>query len=325
MTETEQLADVIALVLHAEMAPLLAKIAVLEARPVVAPESLDAVKAIAADLQTRLGTVEGRAAVPGKDGKDVDPVVMQAAIDSAVTKAVAAIPVPKDGAPGVSVDAADVSALVVAQVKQAVSELPVPKDGRSITVDDVAPFIVAEVQKSISAIPPSRDGVGLTGALLDRAGHLVLTLSDGVTKDVGLVIGKDGAPGVDGQSIPGKDGKDGADGRDGKDAAPGLDGKDGAPGLGFDDLDLVFDETRGYLLRFQRGTHLKEWAIPLPFDGGVWQVGRTYPKGAGVTVKGAWWIAQKDTAERPGDSRDWRLSVKGGRDGKDGKDGKDGE
>lgn len=101
----------------------------------------------------------------------------------------------------------------------------------------------------------------------------------------------------------------------------GTDGKDGAPGLGFDDLDLVFDELRGYLLRCQRGTQLKEWAIPIPFDAGVWQTGRIYPKGAGVTVKGAWWIAQKDTAERPGDSRDWRLSVKGGRDGKDGKDG----
>jgi len=68
-----------------------------------------------------------------------------------------------------------------------------------------------------------------------------------------------------------------------------------------------------------------EWAVPLPFDAGVWQPGRVYPKGAGVTVKGAWWIAQKDTSERPGDSRDYRLAVKGGRDGKDGKDGKDGE
>lgn len=118
--------------------------------------------------------------------------------------------------------------------------------------------------------------------------------------------------------IPGEPGKVGPIG------PAGLDGKDGAPGLGFDDLDLVFDEARGYLLRCQRGKQLKEWAVPLPFDAGVWQPGRVYPKGAGVTVKGAFWIAQTDTAERPSDSREWRLSVKGGRDGKDGKDGKDG-
>jgi integrin beta 3 len=95
--------------------------------------------------------------------------------------------------------------------------------------------------------------------------------------------------------------------------------------LGFDDLDVVFDEARGYLLRWQRGTQLKEWALPFAFDAGVWQAGRVYPKGAGTTVKGAWWIAQTNTSGRPGDSRDWRLAVKGGRDGKDGKDGKDGE
>jgi hypothetical protein len=105
----------------------------------------------------------------------------------------------------------------------------------------------------------------------------------------------------------------------------GTDGKDGAPGLGFDDLDVVFDETRGYLLRWQRGAQVKERALPITFDAGVWQAGRGYPKGAGTTVKGAWWIAQKDTTDRPGDSRDWRLAVKGGRDGKDGKNGKDGE
>ena len=126
--------------------------------------------------------------------------------------------------------------------------------------------------------------------------------------------------------IPGEPGKVGPVGPAG---TPGLNGKDGAPGLGFDDLDLVFDETRGYLLRCQRGKQLKEWAVPIPFDAGVWTFGRVYPKGAGVTVKGAWWIAQQDTSARPGDdtsdSRAWRLSVKGGRDGKDGKNGKDGE
>jgi len=148
---------------------------------------------------------------------------------------------------------------------------------------------------------------GLAPALRDYVTSALKSLNDRLT-----AIETQDLP----QGEPGKDGPIGPAGRD---------GKDGAPGLGFDDLDLVFDEARGYLLRCQRGKQIKEWAIPLPFDGGVWVAGRTYPKGAGVTVKGAWWIAQKDTSERPGDSRDWRLSVKGGRDGKDGKDGKDGE
>jgi len=121
--------------------------------------------------------------------------------------------------------------------------------------------------------------------------------------------------------IPGEPGKPGAPGPPGP---ASLNGKDGAPGIGFDDLDVVFDEARGYLLRCQRGKQIKEWALPFAFDAGVWQAGRTYPRGAGTTNKGAWWIAQKDTTTRPGDSHDWRLAVKGGRDGKDGKDGKDG-
>ena len=147
---------------------------------------------------------------------------------------------------------------------------------------------------------------GLAPALRDYVTSAVKTLSDRLTA-------------LETQDlIPGEPGKVGPMG------PSGHDGKDGAPGLGFDDLELIFDDVRGHILRFQRGVQVKEWAVPLPFDAGVWQAGRVYPKGAGVTVKGAWWIAQKDTTERPSDSRDWRLSVKGGRDGKDGKNGKDG-
>jgi integrin beta 3 len=190
------------------------------------------------------------------------------------------------------------------------------------------------------------DGISVTHALLDADGHLVLTLSDGSRKAVGPIVGKagqdglngkDGAPGRDGlPGVPGRPGE-GRDGIDGKPGAPGLhgkagqdgvNGKDGADGLGFDDLDLNFDTQAGWLLRFHRGQKFKVFPLPIPFDAGVWQAGKDYPAGAGVTFKGAYWIAQKATKVRPGDdtapSRDWRLAVKRGEDGRPGKDGKDG-
>lgn len=45
-------------------------------------------------------------------------------------------------------------------------------------------------------------GVGLAGALIDRSGVLVLTLSDGTTRDLGVVVGKDGRDGKDGADEP---------------------------------------------------------------------------------------------------------------------------
>ena len=251
MTETEQLADVVALLIHEATMPLLVKIAALEARqaipgPVGPTGEAGPMGPAGKDgLHGKDGAqgLQGAPGMNGKDGRD--------GIDG------------KDGASGLN-----------------------GKDGRD----------------------------GLNG-------------KDGAS-------GFDGKDGRDGQpGVPGREGEKGADGLNGKDGTDGLNGKDGAngfngaDGLGFDDLSVDFDEKRGWLLRFVRETRVKEFPIPVPFDAGVWQSGR-YPKGAGVTVKGAFWIAQRETTARPGEdtpeSRDWRLSVKGGRDGKPGRDGKDG-
>jgi hypothetical protein len=145
--------------------------------------------------------------------------------------------------------------------------------------------------------------------------------------------GRDGIPGGAGapgtKGMDGRDGHDGIDGPAGKDGVDGRHGKDGLDGLGFDDLDLGFDPERGWQLCFTKGALIKRFPIPVPWDAGVWQSGRIYPAGAGVTVKGAFWIAQQATTARPGDemaeSRAWRLAVKPGRDGKPGKDGQGGE
>jgi hypothetical protein len=152
-----------------------------------------------------------------------------------------------------------------------------------------------------------KDGVGLSEALIDRHGHLVLTLTDGGTKDVGPVMGKDGTDGK-----PGTDGLAGPAGRDGKD------------GLGFDDMNMVFDESKGHLVKFQRGDETKEYPMFVPWYGGTYEAGKLYRKGIVVTDRGAMWTAIEDTRTRPPKPNEprlascaWRLAVKPGRDGRD--------
>jgi len=111
--------------------------------------------------------------------------------------------------------------------------------------------------------------------------------------------------------------EDGKGGIDGKDGAPGRDGVDG---LGFDDISVVPDGDRGFVIRFANGSKVKEFAFKMPvtIDRGVYKPEAAYEKGDGVTYGGSFWIAQKDSPEtKPGDGPGWRLAVKRGRDGKD--------
>jgi hypothetical protein len=82
-------------------------------------------------------------------------------------------------------------------VAEAVAAIPVPKDGepgKSVTVEDVAPLIEAAVEKRVASIEvkDGRDGVGMAGAMIDREGQLVITMTDGSTKALGTVVGTDG-------------------------------------------------------------------------------------------------------------------------------------
>ncbi len=253
MTETEALADLIALSIHAATEPLRLKIAALEA----------------------LAQIPGPA---GKDGRD--------GIDG------------KNGQDGL-----------------------IGKDGRD-GIDG----------------KPGIDGLAGTDG---RDGLNGKDGTDGIRGEAGFIgpIGPVGLPGRDGlPGVPGRQGEKGIDGIDGnhgmagingKDGKPGLDGKDGRDGLSFDDCTTFLDETKGWILRFAKGDRRVDLPLPIPWDAGIWQAGRNYPQGAGVTVKGAFWIAQTATKARPGDdtpeSRAWRLSVKAGRDGKEGKEGRPGK
>lgn len=160
--------------------------------------------------------------------------------------------------------------------------------------------------------------------------------------------GRDGAPGLQGErgekGLDGSDGRDGRDGKDGapgaagergapgergdagpagKDGAPGAAGKDGAPGrdaFALEDLEVkLLEDGRTVEFAFGAGdtriTRSLKFAVVL--DRGVYRKGSRSEKGDGVTYGGQFYIAQRDTDAVPGESPDWRLSVKRGRDGKD--------
>lgn len=138
-----------------------------------------------------------------------------------------------------------------------------------------------------------KDGVGVAGALIDRSGNLVLTLSNGSTCDLGQVVGKDGDAGS-----PGKD------------------------GFGLEDFDAeVMDDGRTVLLSFERGdlSYKVELGFPVMLYRGVFSPEREYERGDTVTWAGSLWHCEADkTAEKPGDgSKSWTLAAKRGRDGRD--------
>lgn len=163
---------------------------------------------------------------------------------------------------------------------------------------------VADLEKALQSVEPGQqgdpgppgkdgekgaDGVGLAGALIDRDGHLVVTLTNGEAKSLGPVVGKDGER-----------------------------GKDGADGLGFDDLSFVEDEAGRPVAKFQRGDVVKSVTLPCIIDRGIFKAESEYLRGDAVTFGGCLWIAQKDAPEgKPGDGEGWRLAVKKGRDGRD--------
>ena len=154
-----------------------------------------------------------------------------------------------------------------------------------------------------------KDGVGLSGAVIDRDGSLVVTLTDGSTKALGVVVGEKGQPGRDGQS-----------------------GKDGQDGLGFDDIEVDFDGERTFRINAIRGERRKDlgtFTVPVPIWRGTWEDGKTYQAHDEVTWGGGVWQAVIETKAKPGladaESRAWLLKVKRGATGAAGPMGPQGQ
>jgi integrin beta 3 len=142
-------------------------------------------------------------------------------------------------------------------------------------------------------------GAGVVNAMIDRNGHLALSLAGGETRVIGQVVGTDG-----------KDGKD---------------GEPGPPGLGFEDLDAKLGpDGRTLVLSLTRGDLTQSFELPLPtlVYRGVFSEKRAggYEAGDVVTWGGSAYVCTEPTKEKPetreGDAA-WKLAVKRGRDGKD--------
>lgn len=149
---------------------------------------------------------------------------------------------------------------------------------------------IAALERRISDLTGKPDPVNVRSAVIDRSGSLILTMSDGTTKDLGPVVGKDGDPGNDGFSLT--------------------------------DFDAsLMEDGRTVLLSFESGdqSFKVELGIPAMIYRGVYREG-TYAKGDTVTWAGSLWYCDvAETTEKPdGSAKHWTLAAKKGRDGKDG-------
>lgn len=260
-----------------------------------------------ASFEERLKAVEARRPEKGEPGPAGKDAPSEAAVADMIARAVAALPpapAGERGTDGKDADPSAITAVVLETVMAKVAEIPVPKDGapgldgkdgtagpqgdRGDTGPQGAPGDRGE--KGLDG----KDGVGLAGAVIDREGQLVVTLTDGSQKQLGPVVGKDGTPGAS--------------------------GKDGADALGFDDLSIEFDGDRAFKFVMVRGDARKEFgpfSMPVVLDRGVYKEGQAYQKGDGCTWGGSFWIAQEDTSDKP-ETKAWRLAVKRGQNGRDG-------
>ena len=254
------------------------------------------------DLDGRIAALETRAPERGIDGKDGAPASVEQ-IDQAVKSYLEKNP----PAPG--------------------------RDADPVTEDQLANVVSRYF--AANPIVNGKDGRGISELIIDRSGQLNVVYSDGSTKLIGPVVGRDGQNGEDGKDgrdgTDGKDGAPGRDGTDGKDGAPGrdgTDGKDGNPGLpgkdGFSlehfDAELMKDG-RTLLLKFDDGSDISfavELGIPVMIYRDLFVEGREYDRGDVVTWNGSMWHCNEATSSHPREGTDaWTLCVKHGRNGRD--------
>lgn len=204
------------------------------------------------------------------------------------------------------------------RLKDAIATIPPPEKGdRGEKGDPGEPgpevdydLILRLIDDTVKDLPHPKDGVGLAGALIDRSGNLVLTMTDGTVRDLGQIVGRDGAPGD-----------------------PGKDGRDGKDGLSFDafELEPEFDGERTLRLKWTDAKgkeQIREWRLPIVTYRGYFQEGIAYETGDAVTFGGTAFVARRDTSQKPEQDNpdgDWIIMAKKGRDGRHGKDGERGE
>lgn len=256
-----------------------------------------------APLQRDLTDLRERAPEKGDPGQDAEPVDIGALADLVVAKlldsprlltlvdmaTVDAVSKHFEANPVLNGRDAD-PAVIEATVRAAVDALPTPRDGRDgeqVTEQQLA----AAVAKHLAENPPQAGaaGVGLAGAMIDRAGELVITTTRGEAVRLGRVVGEDG--------------------------------KDGQNGISFDTAAGEYDAARGFVITLGAGDRRAELVLPYMVHRGFWREGLGVKAGESITHDGALWIAKRANASKPclEHCDDWQLAARKGRDGKDGR------
>lgn len=196
--------------------------------------------------------------------------------------------------PAKEIDSEELATLV----NEAVAALPPAQDGNSVEIEDVLPVIAAEVAKAFEAVPvpkdgePGKDGRGVKELLIDREGHLIATMDDGATKNLGPVCGKDGQP-----------------------------GQDGRDGFNLTDFDAqVLEDDRTIEFKFVSGDYERVATLKWPtmIYRGVYSEGKQYDAGDTVSWGGSAWVAERATNGKPDTAQSgWKLAVKKGMKGAD--------
>lgn len=233
----------------------------------LAPIVKQHVEAATTPLLRRLAELETREPAPGKDGADG-----------------------RDGADGKDADPVSDDQIALAVERYLIANPPsAGKDGR-----DGKDGENGERGADGTDGRDGADGVGLAGAMIDRAGELNVTLTNGEVRKLGPVIARDG-----------DNGRDGSDGKDGQ---------------SWEDMEVRRTGPRTIELSFDHGERRNtfELEFPVPLYRGVFSEGEAYQSGDMVTWAGSLWHCNDATLDKPGEgAKAWTLAAKRGRDGKD--------
>lgn len=207
----------------------------------------------------------------------------------AVEAKIPVVPEQKDWAPEIEAVRAEVDAVR--------KDIPPPADApdlsdfaRKADLETVAKTIpqpkdwtaeIAELRAAVGAIkmPEVVHGVGIADVRKNDDGELILKFTNGETKNVGRIEGRDG--------------------------------------MGFDNMDIQWDGERGLTFALRRGDELQEhtFVLPIPVYREVYKRGESYQRGDVTTWGGSAWVALVDTDQAPGENnKDWKLAVKKGQD-----------
>lgn len=142
-----------------------------------------------------------------------------------------------------------------------------------------------------------KDGLGLAGAMIDRDGNLQITMTNGEVKNLGPVVGKDGANGTDGKD-----------------------------GLSLDSFEMEYlAESHEIAIKAVCQGRAKEirYSAGGIRPAGYWREGTKAKAGEAWVHGGSLWIAMKDCASKPATNDEgWIIAARAGRDGERGASGK---